>query len=139
MTSSICSRPGKLSCAFDPSPWDSLMSVNLVIWAWSEKYDAPAKRKKLKIKFDEIKDIWADKGDHPCMAGFDFAKFEAAVIEKLGPEEVDGPYVLERYPRSLCFNLPFSQAPKLIPVIGTIARKFGLNAAELRSSPSKNA
>lgn len=106
------------------------MSVNLVVWAWSEQFDTPAKRKKLKIKFGEIKDVWADKGDHPSMAAFDFAKFEAAVAQKIGLQEEDGPYILERFPRSLCYNLPFSQAPKLIPAIGNIARKFGLNAAE---------
>lgn len=106
------------------------MSVNLVVWAWSKEFDTPAKRKKLKIKFDEIMGVWADKGDHPSMAKFSFGEFEAAVVEKIGPEKVDGSYILERYPRSLCYNLPFSQAPKLIPLIGTMARKFGLNAAE---------
>jgi hypothetical protein len=106
------------------------MSVNLVVWSWSGNFDTPAKRKKQKIKFDEILRVWADTGDHPCMAPFDFTKFEAAVIEQIGPQEVDGPYILERFQRSICYNLPFSQAPKLIPLIGTIARKFGLNAAE---------
>ena len=106
------------------------MSVNLVVWAWSKDFDTPAKRKKHKLKFDAIKQGWADNGDHPSMAPFDFGEFEAAVAEKVGPQVVDGPYILERYPHSLCFNLPFSQAPKLIPVIGTIARKFGLNTTE---------
>jgi hypothetical protein len=107
------------------------MSVNLVVWRWSEDFDTPAKRKKQKIKFDQIKDVWADTGDHPSMAVFDFAKFEAAVVEKVGPQKEDGAYILERYPKSICYNMPFSQASKLIPVIGTIARKFGLNAAEV--------
>ena len=106
------------------------MSVNLVVWAWGEDFNTPAKRKKLKVKFDQIKDAWAENGDHPSMATFDFTAFEAAVAERIGPEVVDGPYILGRYPRSLCYDLPFSQAPKLIPVIGTIARKYGLNAAE---------
>jgi hypothetical protein len=106
------------------------MSVNLVIWAWSEPCNSPAKRKKLKINFDEIKDVWADKGDHPSMAKFDFAAFEKAVVDRIGVEKEDGPYILERYPRSLCYNLPPSKAPNLISVIGSIARKFGLNAAE---------
>jgi hypothetical protein len=102
----------------------------LVIWSWSDDYDTPAKRRKLKIKFEDIGVVWAENGDHPCMGDFDFAPFEAAVREKLGPEKIDGPYILERYPRSLCYNLPYSQAAKLIPIIESIARKFGLNAAE---------
>ena len=106
------------------------MSINLVVWSWNDGHDTPAKRRKHKIVFDDIRAGWAVNGDHPSMAGFDFAPFEAAVVDKLGPERVVGPYILERYPRSLCYNLPFSQAAKLIPIIGGIARKFGLNAAE---------
>src|SRR5262245_27087594 len=106
------------------------MGVNLVVWAWSEEFDTPAKRKKLKIKFSEIMDVWADKGDHPSMAEFDFGDFEAAIVEKIGPEKVDGPYVLDRYPRSLCYNMSFSQSRELIPLIGMTARKFGLTSAE---------
>lgn len=106
------------------------MSVNLVVWSWNHDHDTPAKRRKLRIKFDDIMATWAEAGDHPCMGDFDFAAFEAAVAAKLGPAKVDGPYIVERYPRSLCYNLPESKAAKLVPVIGTIARKFGLNAAE---------
>lgn len=106
------------------------MSVNLVVWKWSKAYDTPAKRKKLKLKFDQIAGIWADTGDHPCMATFDFSEFEAAIIKEIGPQKVDGPYILERMLHSLCFNLPFSRAPKLIPIIGATAKKFGLNAME---------
>lgn len=106
------------------------MSVNLVIWAWSEEFDTPAKRKKAKLKFDQIKEAWSESGDHASMAPFDFTEFEAAVTEKLGPQKTDGPYILERYPRSLCYNLASSRAAKLVPEIGTIARRFKLNAAE---------
>jgi hypothetical protein len=107
------------------------MSVNLVIWSWSEEFDTPAKRKKQKLKFDDVKNAWAETGDHLSMAAFDFAPFEAAVVAQLGPQTDDGPYILERYPRSRCYNLPLSQAHRFIPVIGAIARQFGLNAAEV--------
>jgi hypothetical protein len=30
------------------------MTANLVIWAWSTDFDTPAKRKKHKLKFDQI-------------------------------------------------------------------------------------
>lgn len=106
------------------------MSVNLVVWSWNEGYETPAKRRKHKLKFDAIKEVWAESGDHPCMGAFDFKEFEAAVVANLGPHVIDGPYILERYPRSLCYNLPQSKAHTLIPVIGMIARRFGLNAAE---------
>jgi hypothetical protein len=106
------------------------MSVNLVIWSWSEGYETAAKRRKHKLKFDAIKEVWAETGNHLCMGAFDFKEFEAAVVAKLGPQVVDGPYILERYRHSLCYNLPMSAAHTLIPVIGTIARRFGLNAAE---------
>src|SRR5262249_37081949 len=105
-------------------------SVNFVVWSWSKEYDTPAKRRKQKIKFGDIGETWAETGGHPCMAEFDFGDFEADVVAKLGPEIVDGPYILERYPRSLCYNLSQSRAHELVPTIGNIARKFGLNAAE---------
>jgi hypothetical protein len=106
------------------------MTANLVIWSWSDGFDTPAKRRKQKTKFENIMAVWAETGDHACMGEFDFAKFESAVVAKLGPETVEGPYILERYPHSLCYNLPLSKAHELIPVIGNIARKFGLTAAE---------
>lgn len=106
------------------------MTVNLVVWSWNEGYETPAKRRKHKLKFDTIKEAWAETGDHPSMGPFDFKEFEAAVVAKLGPQVIDGPYVLERYPHSLRYNLPQSTAHPLIPAIGTIARRFGLNAAE---------
>ncbi|HZZ80057.1 MAG TPA: hypothetical protein VFE62_16205 [Gemmataceae bacterium] len=106
------------------------MSVNLVVWSWSKKFDTPAKRRKLQINFSAIREVWAETGDHPSMGDFDFADFLTAVADRLGKQKTDGPYILERYPRSLCFNLPSSKSQEFIPIIGGLARKFGLNAAE---------
>ncbi|OWK43652.1 hypothetical protein [Fimbriiglobus ruber] len=106
------------------------MSINLVVWSWGAAYDTPTKRRKYKLSFGAIGDIWAEKGDHPCMGDFETAEFEAAVVAALGPERDDGPYILERYPRSLCYNLPQGRREELISVIGGLARKFKLNAAE---------
>lgn len=106
------------------------MSVNLVIWSWNESFDTPAKRSKQKLKFSDLGDVWSETGDHPSMGDFDFTDFVAAIAAKLGPQKIDGPYILERYPKSLCYHLPGSKSQELIPVIGGIARKFGLNAAE---------
>ena len=106
------------------------MSFNLVVWAWSEEYNTSERRRRLGVKYKDITTGFAEKGDHPAMRAFDFQDFEAAVVELVGPETVDGPYILEPYPKARCYNMPYSQALRLVPLIGTLARRFGLTSAE---------
>ncbi len=106
------------------------MSYNLVVWKWSADYDTTAKRRKAGVKYGDITAAFADEGSHPAMAEFDFTEFEAAIAAALGPEVVDGPYLLERYSCARVFNLPFSQVPVLVSKIGSIARNHGLTSAE---------
>ena len=106
------------------------MSFNLVVWAWTDDYSTSARRRRRGVKYADIMASFVEEGDHPAMREFDFTEFEAAVEAEIGPEQVDGPYILERYPRARVYNMPFSQAPRLVPLIGAIARRFGLTSAE---------
>ena len=106
------------------------MGFNLVVWAWSDDYDTSSKRRKRGVKYADIMNGFAQSGDHPAMRDFDFAEFEAAVVQEVGPEEVDGPYLIERYPRARVFNLAHRDVPVLVPRIGYLARRFGLTSAE---------
>ena len=106
------------------------MGFNLAVWAWSEGYDTSAKRRRKELKYVDIMNEFAQSGDHLAMRSFDFSDFEAAVAKEVGPEEVDGPYVIERYPRARVFNLAHRDVAVLVPKIGHLARRFGLTSAE---------
>jgi hypothetical protein len=106
------------------------MGFNLVVWAWSDDYDSASKRRKHGVKYPDIMRAFAESGDHPAMRDYDFAEFEAAVAGEVGPEEVDGLYLLERYPRARVFNLAHRDIQELVPKIGYLARRFGLTSAE---------
>lgn len=106
------------------------MGFNLVVWAWAPGYETAAARRKKKIKYDDVMAGFAADGDHPAMREFDFTAFEAAVEAKIGPETVDGPYILYRYARARNYDLPYSQVPQLVNRIGMIARRHGLTSAE---------
>jgi hypothetical protein len=65
----------------------------------------------------------------------DFARFDAALIAEVGPEEIDGPYLLELHPHARVVDLRPSRAAELIPRIGRLAQTCGLAAAELQARP----
>ncbi len=106
------------------------MSVNLVVWKWRASHDSAAKRHKLGLKMGDVTAAFCEEGDHAAFDDVDFAGFEAAVVQQIGPEVTDGPYLVERYPRARVYNLPNSQVPDLVMKIGLLARKHGLTSAE---------
>ena len=107
------------------------MGFNLVVWKWSAAYDSAAKRRKLGVRYGDITSAFAQSGTHPAMAEWDFRAFEHAVFAEIGPEVIDGPYLLERSPHARVFHLPFAQAAELVPKLGAIARAHALTSAEM--------
>ncbi|MFO0547079.1 MAG: hypothetical protein U0271_01760 [Polyangiaceae bacterium] len=107
------------------------MSVNLVVWKWSPAYDSAAKRRRLGVKYEDIMSAFAEAGAHPAMASHDFGAFERDVYARIGPNVVDGLYVLERSECARVFNLSLRQGDELVPRIGELARAHGLTSAEL--------
>lgn len=107
------------------------MSSSLLVWKWSGDFDTPAKRKKHRLRFADVVASFAQGGHHPAMAAHDFVEFDRRLVEALGPEVVDGPYILERHPCARVANLPASRAAALVPVVGGLAQSCGLNAAEM--------
>lgn len=106
------------------------MSENLLVWKWSEEFDSPAKRKKLKIRFGDVTSAFVERGDSAAFGNFDMEGF-LTVVSGLFPEpEEERPFVIERYPRAICFSIPNAAAPELIPKLGGLAMKHGLNGAQ---------
>lgn len=106
------------------------MSFNLLVWKWIPDYDTAAKRRKLGVKYADVTGGFSQAEAHPAMADFDFQEFDQATIEKIGPEEDDGPYILERHACARVFNIPASRVQALLPKIGKLAQKHGLTSAE---------
>jgi hypothetical protein len=106
------------------------MSESLLVWKWSEDFDTPAKRKKLKIKFGDVTSAFIEAGDSPAFGDFDMDGFLDSVSELYPEPEEDRPFVVERYPRAICFSIPNQAAGELIPKLGRLAMQYSLNGAQ---------
>lgn len=106
------------------------MSFNLLVWKWTPDYDTAVKRRKLGVKYADVTGGFSQVEAHPAMADFDFHEFEQAIVEAIGPEEDDGPYILERHLSARVFNMSASRTQELVPKIGRLAQKHGLTSAE---------
>ncbi len=106
------------------------MSMNLLIWKWSEDYDTSAKRKRHKLKFSDVTSTFAETGDHPAIGACDVSPYLEKVFEKFGPESPDLPFVVERYEK--CVVMAYGSAVRfeIVPVLGNLAMSLGLNSSE---------
>ena len=105
------------------------MSFDLLVWKWSPEFDTGAKRKKARLAYPAIVTAFLEHGTHPAMAEHDFAELEAALVEQVGPEVVDGLYILERYPCARVVNIALAHSDRLVPKIGMLARGLKLTSA----------
>jgi hypothetical protein len=105
------------------------VSFNLLVWKWSPDFDTGAKRKKARLKYPAIVAAFLEHESHPAMAEYDFANFEAALAEQVGPEVVDGLYILERYPGARVVNIALARSDTLVPTIGMLAQRLKLTSA----------
>ena len=106
------------------------MSESLLVWKWSEDFDSPAKRKKAKIKFGDVTSAFLRTGDSSAFGDFDLDGFLDSVSKTFPEPEEERPFVAERYPRAICFSIPNQSAGELIPKLGGLAMKHGLNGAQ---------
>lgn len=106
------------------------MGMNLLVWAWSSKFDTPAKRKKHKLKFAHITEAFAESGDHPSIGDMDISLYLDKVFEHFGPESPDLPFVVERYERCVVFSYSERVRFDIVSTLGRLAMSMGLNASE---------
>ena len=106
------------------------MTFNLLLWKWSDEYDTPSKRKKLKVKFGDITGQFAKTGDHPAIGNADIIGFRRALEEEFGFDEEHRPFILEQHARCAVVNYPNAVRFDLARRIAAIGRRFGLNASE---------
>ena len=106
------------------------MTVNLVIWRWTEAYDNSSKRRRLNTKFDDVYDgLIAGDEPHPGQAEFDQGAFIEDLTSVIGPQAPEGDWLAECYERSVVINMVNVAAVDLITRARPVARRNGLNTA----------
>ena len=107
------------------------MTANLVIWKWSEDYAKPYARKKEKLTMGSVVKEFMISEDETKFGSFDQRAFEEAAIAELANRGFSAENVLiENYDKCMVFNMTLRVSDQLIPLIGTLAMKHGLNGTE---------
>jgi hypothetical protein len=104
------------------------MSINLLVWRWSDIAATASLRKKAKVTFTSVRSDYTSKRDSRAFADFDFSPFLASVAIHY-PEGV--PFVVEKNARHLVFSIANSDRIAVVPVLGGLAMRAGLNASEI--------
>ncbi len=102
----------------------------MLVWKWASDYDSPAKRKKKKIKMSDVSSGFAKVGSHEAIGEADLEPYISKVEEIYGSDELNRPFVLERYENCVVFNYGNNDGPTIVPVLGNLAMSFGLNGSE---------
>lgn len=106
------------------------MSWNMLIWKWSTDYDTPAKRKKMKIKMADVTSGFAETGEHEAIGEADLEPYISKVEDIYGSDEINRPFVLDRYANCIVFNYGSGERQEIVPVLGKLAMSLGLNGSE---------
>lgn len=106
------------------------MSWNMLVWKWSPDYDTPAKRKKKKIKFSDITSEFAETEEHEAIGEADLESYILKVEEIYGTDDLNRPFVLERYTNCVVLNYSSSDRLEIGSVLGKLAMSLGLNCSE---------
>ena len=106
------------------------MTVNLVIWKWGDEFTTPNSRRKHKLKMSDVASTLIDDDDHVALGDFDQQEL-IRQIESLYPQSPeDRPFVIEQYNRHVVVNISLQSRLDVVPRIGELAMRLGLNGAE---------
>ncbi|WP_395612084.1 hypothetical protein [Allosphingosinicella sp.] len=106
------------------------MTLNLLLWKWSDDFDTAAKRKRHAIKFSHITSEFAATGSHPAIGDADIASFRDALDAEFGNDEDTRPFVFEDYGKCAVINYTSAVRFDLVPRVAAVGQRFGLNASE---------
>ena len=107
------------------------MSVNLLVWRWSADYDTLQKRKKLKVGFAEVARAFIENKDNSYFGALDSDGFMKELQGQYGADPERRPFIIETHPKCLVFNIANRDRLTLVPAVGNMAIKHGLNGAEV--------
>lgn len=104
------------------------MSFNLLIWKWSTDLNTPSKRRKYKMSC--VATAFALNEEHPAIGEADFSAYLEQVCEQFGRDELDRPFVIEKYKNAVVLNYGSQSRIEIVPVLGLLASGCGFNATE---------
>lgn len=107
------------------------MTANLIVWKWGDAYQKPHVRRKEKLTNRSVVDDFMQSGDESRFGPMDQDAFEKAAKAELvenGFEEDD--VLIERYGKCVVFNMALAKRDSLLPLIGSLAMRHGLNGTE---------
>src|SRR5689334_6321377 len=106
------------------------MSYNMLIWRWSDEYSDKNRRRRERLTHGGVASEFMRSGDHQALARFDQESFLNEINTSFPGDESEKPFIVERYPKGIIFNYSGAVRLKIVPVIGGVAMKQGLNATE---------
>lgn len=106
------------------------LTLNLLLWKWSDDFDTPAKRRKRAIKFGDINLHLVADGVHPAIGTADVASFRQAVDEEFGGDEGHRGFILEQVGQCVIVQYSDPLRFNLVPKLAGMAQPFGLNVSE---------
>lgn len=107
------------------------MPFNLLIWRWNDAYADKNRRRREVLKHRSVAADFMRDGDHPALGAFEQESF-LAEVKALFPNagQPDGPFVIEQYPKGVVFNYGSEERFRIVPILGGLAAKRGLNSTE---------
>jgi len=106
------------------------MGWNLVVWQWKQEFKEPSARKKQKLKMSDVAHSLIASGDHAAAASFTQEPFVESLLDQYPGSDTDRPFLIERYPKCVLINYDSTARINIVPVIGRLAMKHGLNGTE---------
>ncbi len=106
------------------------MTVNLVIWKWGDDYSTSHARRKHKLKMSDVAAALIDEENHVATGDFDQQEIIRQIEELYPQEPKDRPFVIEQYNRHIIVNIPLQSRFDVVPKIGQLAMRLGLNGSE---------
>ncbi len=107
------------------------MGYNLLVWRWAPDYADKKRQRKEGLTHRKVADAFTESSEHFAVGEFDQESFLADINERFPGDELDKPFVVERCSQGVFFNYGGEVRFDIVPVIGGIAKKHGLNSTEV--------
>ena len=106
------------------------MSYNMLIWRWSNEYADKNRQRRERLTHMRVASEFMQASQHVALGEFDQESFLREINVLFPGDDAAKPFVVERYPQGIIFNYGGQVRLDIVPVIGGIAKKHGLNSTE---------
>ena len=106
------------------------MMYHLLIWRWSDEYADKNRQRRERLTHTKVASEFVRSCQHAAIGPFDQESFLKEINALFPGDESDRPFVVERYPQGIIFKYGVQTRFDIVPVIGGVAKKHGLNSTE---------